>query len=59
MRQLGNIELFLEECAYHACLNHHLDTFIFDGIDLRAKLKSDLTNISVLFQDKITINKLE
>lgn len=38
-RQIAQIEFFLKECTYHACLNHHLDTFIFDGIDLRVKLK--------------------
>lgn len=35
------INLYLEECAFHANLNHNLDVFVCEGRDVRVELQEE------------------
>lgn len=44
-RLFSQIRLYMRECALHANLNHHLDVFIYEGVDLRDSMRSNLARV--------------
>jgi hypothetical protein len=40
------VDLYIKECAFHANLNHHLDVFIYRGVDIKEQLKIDFAAVA-------------
>jgi hypothetical protein len=44
-RLYAAVDMYIKECTFHANLNHHLDVFIYRGVDIREQLKIDFAAV--------------